>query len=186
MADATKDDLSAVDRIRHPQKRAFLAAIATIPDVQEAAALADVARSSHYLWKKTDPDYAEAFEVAWSLGIDAMEAEAVRRAYHGVKKPVFRNGKRALDFVLDADGNPKLDKDGKPIAVPAVIVEKSDTLLMFVLNGHRSQTYRQRTDNRFVDSGGNDVLTLDMIRNGLAGRTTPHPQLAPPAQNINT
>ena len=163
-----EEQRALLNSIEHPQKRAFLASIAMTPNVVKAAAIADVGRTTHYFWMNNDEEYAAAFAVAWSQGIDSLEAEVVRRAMDGVAKPVFRNGKRALDFVLDNNGDPVMGADGKPKAVPAVIREYSDTLAIFVLNGHRSTRYRQRVDNRYVDEAGNDVLTLADIRAALA------------------
>jgi hypothetical protein len=61
----------------------------------------------------------------------------------GVEKPIFHNGKRALDFLLDEDGQPVM-RDGKPVAVPAVVREYSDRLLMFFLTGQRALRFRSR------------------------------------------
>lgn len=134
-----------------------------------AALLSGVDRDNHYLWMKKDPEYALAFEEAWSRGLDVLEAEIHRRAFIGVRKPVFHAGKRALDFELDEAGNPKLDAHGKPIAVPAVIIEFSDTLAMFTLNGERPHKYRQRSsvESRFVDSKGAD-RSLDALDDAIA------------------
>lgn len=163
--------VDAIHRIEHPKKRAFLMAIAQVCNIVRAAMLAKIDRGSHYQWMEKDPDYPAAFALAWSRGVDALESEAVRRAYEGVAKPVFRNGKRALDFEMDENGKPVLGPDGKPVAVPAVIREYDSTLLIFLLNGHRSKTYRQRSDHRLVDNEGNDVFTVADIRAALAQPT---------------
>ena len=67
-------------------------------------------------------------------------------AIEGVEEPVFNQGVEC-----------------------GTVRKYSDTLAIFVLNGHRSQRYRQRVDNRYVDEAGNDVLTLDDIRKALNG-----------------
>ncbi len=157
------------DKIRHPKKRAsqakFLAALVpTGGNILRAALAAGISRDMHYVWLREDPTYRERFEVAWEQGIDTLEAEAIRRALEGVVEPVFHGGKRALDFVVDENGVIKRDRAGKPIAVPATVVRRSDTLLMFALNGNRSGKYRQRTDARFVDEKGKDrKLDLDAV-----------------------
>ena len=109
---------NAFGEIRHPKKRAFLAAMANTANVVRAAAIAGVDRDNHYLWLKKDPDYAAAFEIAWKRGVDVLEAEAVRRAHEGVSKPIFHGGKRAVDVVQNPDGSIKRDKSGKPISIP--------------------------------------------------------------------
>src|ERR1700676_3950389 len=43
-------------KIRHPKKRAFLAAMANMASVSRAAEIARVDRDNHYLWLKKDPD----------------------------------------------------------------------------------------------------------------------------------
>ena len=72
--------------ITHPQKRAFLAAFATVGNVKQAASLAEVSRESHYSWKTHDPDYADAFGHAQDMAADALEDEARKLALEGEKK----------------------------------------------------------------------------------------------------
>jgi len=156
-------------KVRHPKKRAsqakFLAALPqTGGNILRAALAAGIDRDMHYFWLRTDPTYRERFAVAWEEAMDVLESEAARRAFEGVAEPVFRNGKRALDVMVDEKGAIKRDGAGKPIAVPASVRRYSDTLLMFLLNGNRSTKYRQRTDARFVDEKGKDrKLDLDAV-----------------------
>ena len=108
--------------------------------------------------------YPARFAAAWDRAIDTLEAEAARRAYEGVAEPVFHAGKRVLDMAVDEKGEIKRNAAGKPTAVPASIRKYSNTLLMFLLNGNRSNKYRQRTDSRFVDEKGKDSkLNLDAV-----------------------
>ena len=107
------------DKIRHPKKRAFLAAMGNTASVLRAADIAGIDRSSHYIWLKKNPDYAAAFEIAKMRGVDVLEAEAVRRAHEGVTKPIFHGGKRAIDVVQNPDGSIKPEETGKPIGIPA-------------------------------------------------------------------
>ncbi len=136
---------SLFGKIRHPKKRAFLAAMANTANVLRAAEIAGMDRDNHYLWLKKDPAYAAAFEVAWQRGTDALEAEAVRRAYEGVTKPIFHAGKRAIDVVQNPDGSLKRDELGKPIGIPAAVREYSDTLLIFLLKGRNPAVFGDRT-----------------------------------------
>ena len=145
---------------RHLKKRArqriFLAAlIQTGGNLVGAAKSTGIPRDCHYDWMADDPVYQAEFARAWDKAIDTLEAEAARRAYEGVNEPVFHAGRRALDIVVDADGNIVMD-NGKPKAKPAAINKKSDMLLMFLLNGNRSKKYRNRIDSRFVDDDGKD------------------------------
>jgi hypothetical protein len=159
----TKD---ALDLIRQHKRRAYLAGIAATCNHAHAAKAANVSRSNHYLWLR-EPEYAAAFKIAWERGIDFLEAEAVRRATEGTRKPVFHAGRRAMDLKVDENGEVvyKRDKDGvmKAVPVPAFIVEKSDTLLMFLLNGARPQTYRQRTSMEHTGADGKPLFGLAQL-----------------------
>ena len=156
-------------RIRHPKKRAsqakFLAALPqTGGNILRAAIAAGIDRDMHYFWLRKDPAYRERFAVAWEEAMDTLESEAVRRAYEGVAEPVFHAGRRVLDVTVDEKGEIKRNGAGKPIAAPASIRRYSDTLLIFLLNGNRSDKYRQRTDARFVDEKGKDrKFDLDAV-----------------------
>lgn len=94
-----------------------------------AAKAVGVDRGVHYDWKAKYPDYAEAFEKASGPVGDLYLDECVNRAIHGWVEPVFSNGKRALDFVMGEDGKLVME-GGKPKAVPASILKKSDACLL--------------------------------------------------------
>jgi hypothetical protein len=163
--DATKVAGSVQDptnQIRHPKKRAFLAAIANGANIVRAARIAKIDRTTHFDWMKGDPVYAEAFELAWERCIDHLEAEAIRRAYEGVEEPVFNGGHRAIDVVTDENGKVKKDSKGKPLTTPAVVRKYSDTLLIFLLNGNRARKYRQRADLTHSGPGGGPIKTEDV------------------------
>jgi hypothetical protein len=155
---------NAFGKIRHPKKRAFLAAVANTANVVRAAEIAGVDRDNHYLWLKKDPDYAEAFEIAWQRGADVLEAEAVRRAHEGVTKPIFHRGKRAIDVVQNPDGTVKRDASGKPIGIPAAVREYSDTLLIFLLKGRNPKVYGDRVKQEHSAPGdGGMILTVRSV-----------------------
>jgi hypothetical protein len=135
---------SEIGKIRHRKKRAFLAAVANAANIVRAAEIAGIDRDYHYIWRKKDSEYAAAFEIAWKRGTDALEAEAVRRAFEGVAKPIFHGGKRAIDVVQNPDGSVKRDKDGKPVGIPAAVREYSDTLLIFLLKGCNPAVFGDR------------------------------------------
>lgn len=82
-----------IETIRTPQNASrFLEALEESGNVRDAADKAGVGRNSVYLWRRDD----EGFRAAWDARIasygDMLEAEAFRRAYHGVDKPVFQQG----------------------------------------------------------------------------------------------
>jgi len=156
----------AFDKIRHPKKRAFLAAMASTASVVRAAEIARVDRTSHYLWLKNDPDYAAAFEIARMQGVDVLEAEAVRRAHEGVSKPIFHGGKRAIDVVQNPDGSVKRDSAGKPIGIPAAVREYSDTLLIFMLKGRNPTVFgdRQKQEQSAPGGGGITLVVRSVLQ----------------------
>lgn len=70
--------------IRTPENReAFLTAFAANGNVVQAAEAAGVSRRALYDWKAEDPEFAEAWEQAFADGVDALEAEALKRAFAG-------------------------------------------------------------------------------------------------------
>ena len=71
----------------NPQQRAFLAAFRETGNVRLACDVAKAGRSSHYRWLQEDSEYREAFDLAKEDAADILEAEAYRRAVHGVEKP---------------------------------------------------------------------------------------------------
>jgi len=114
-----------MDEISNPKKRAFLAAYRTIGMVRKASEAAEIACQSHYNWLKEEgPDgdlYRRVFAEAHDEAIATMEDEAIRRAVHGVDKPVYQ-GKELVGHVR----------------------EYSDVLLIFLLKGARPEKYRER------------------------------------------
>jgi hypothetical protein len=91
--------------------------------------MAGIDRGTHYDWLRKDREYRAQFEAATDQAAQALEDEAVRRAYEGVERPVYQMGKQV-----------------------GVIREYSDTLLIFLLKGLRPAKYRERYDV-VVDAG---------------------------------
>lgn len=107
---------------RH-RKSAFLAAFAEGGNISAACrAIGMTNRTEVYRWQEHDDAFAAAFREAEIRAVDALEAEARRRAM-------------GYDAVT-------VDKDGNEHTV----TKFSDVLLMFLLNGARPEKYRQRVD----------------------------------------
>lgn len=132
------------DAIRHPKKRAFLAAYAQCGNVTQAAEAAGIPRSLHYKWLEQEgPEgdaYREAFAQAQEEAADRLEAEARRRAVEGVVRYRFT-------------------KDGDPIRHPVTgepyyELEYSDTLLIFLLKAARPEKYADRTKAEITGANG--------------------------------
>lgn len=117
---------SPFDFVRHPKRRAYLAALVeTGGNVKRAAEIAGVNRTTPYTdqWRE-DPEFAAALPIAKRLGADALEAEAIRRARDGVEEPV---------------GWYK----GQP---GGYVTRYSDTLLIFLLKGAKPSKYQDRME----------------------------------------
>ncbi len=107
--------------IRHPRKRAVLAAYAVQPSVTMATKAAGVRRDAHYDWMRDDEVYREAFAQVKEISIELLEVEAIRRARDGWDEPVFYKGEKT-----------------------GTIRKHSDTLLIFMLKAARPGVYKER------------------------------------------
>ena len=105
----------------HPKKRAFLAVYPGCGTIKAAAEAVKIDRRRHYEWLAADPEYVTAFEQAKEDAADTLEAEAIRRAVHGVEEPVgWHRG-----------------------VAGGTVTRYSDTLLIFLLKGLRPEKYRE-------------------------------------------
>ena len=100
---------------------AFFDAFRETGIVKEAAAIAEIDRSTVYAERKSDPEFARLWEEIEEDTTQAMEREAIRRGMTGVEKPVFHKGE-----------------------VCGHVKEYSDTLLIFMLKSRRPEVYRER------------------------------------------
>lgn len=113
------------------QQAAFLKALAKEGIVSLACDAAGVGRGTPYAWREQDESFAAAWDVAYEQSIDLLEAEARRRAFEGVKKPVFRGGQivgevtefsdRLLEFLLNGRRRAVFGKDAAPVVVNNVV-----------------------------------------------------------------
>ena len=123
------------------KKAPFLAAFRRTASVRRAAAAVKIDRTMHYRWLAEDPTYAAAFEKAREEAAQVLEDEAVRRAYEGIRKPVFYQGE-VVDYVFEYD----------------------TALLMFLLRGWRPDRYRERTELTGPDGGPIEVDIVDRLK----------------------
>lgn len=159
-AEATKADSEKRER-RKSQKRLtreakqsiFLAAYSVASTVSAAADAARIDRKLHYAWMKEDPTYPERFELAHEEGTQALEAEARRRALQGMRRFKFHKGELIKVPLLDDEGHPVSDDDGKPVMVPYFEEERSDLLLIFLLKASRPEVYRDHFKGEIQHSG---------------------------------
>jgi len=129
-------------------KKIFLDALANSGNIRAAADHAGVNRDTVYTHKEKDPKFAEAFASALENACDVMEAEAFRRAVHGVKKT------KGIYY------------QGEKIATETT-TEHSDFLLAFLLKAHRPAKFRERYEISGPEGG---PLTFAEIAQNVAAR----------------
>jgi len=156
---ACTDDLPALGRNGHPKKRAFLAAYAQLGCVSRAAEAAGCSRNSHYNWLENDRDYRAAFAQAEQIAGDVLEAEALRRAVHGIQEPVIHHGRQCFRYV-DENGNDVPADQSDARKIPLTVTRYSDTMLIFLMKGRMPHKYGDR--KRLEHSGRVDHEPVDM------------------------
>ena len=144
----------AIQRWTSRRRGTFLTSLAETGNVSAAARAAKVSRSYAYRLKTADPEFAADWAEALETAIDALDAEARRRALDGVETPHFHQGR-----------------------VCGTGRKYSDTLLMFLLRAHRPERYRERpaagsepdVDSETAIAGARDILAARLAR--LDGET---------------
>ncbi|MPZ68594.1 MAG: terminase [Actinobacteria bacterium] len=110
--------------IKEQQDR-YLSAMRKTGTLTSGCRAAQCSPTTVYQWREHDLAFSMAENEAKNAFADALEEEAVRRAWHGVDKPVYQ---------------------GKELV--GMIREYSDTLLIFSLKALRPEKYRDRFDVR--------------------------------------
>lgn len=103
------------------KKERFLEAYAELGTITHAAEAAGVDRRTHYRWLEDDETYKEAFLAAEEAVADLLEREALRRAIEGTERIIYHQG--------------------EPVGAER---QFSDTLLIFLMKGHKPDKYRER------------------------------------------
>lgn len=114
------------------KQREFISHLMESGNVSESSDKAGTSRSKVYKYKnERDKDgnlmhveFSQAWDEAIEIAIDALEAEARRRAFKGVEKPV--------GWYQGVSGG--------------TVREYSDNLLMFLLKAHRPEKYKERSE----------------------------------------
>lgn len=112
----------------------FLSVFRETGNLTRAAEAAKVARRQHYEWVKESEEYREAFADAQEAATDTLEAEARRRALEGVEE--------ATGWYQGQPGG--------------YVRRYSDTLLIFLLKGHRSERFKDRSQVESVEADISD------------------------------
>lgn len=102
---------------------------------------------------RRDPEFKEAVRAASQDYRDMVAEEVLRRGVKGWKEPVFAQGRRAMDVVIDPITQlPKIDEHGNFVMGPASIV-KFDSQLLQMEAKRVDHSYRERG----VEGGDEDV-----------------------------
>lgn len=131
---------------------AFLEELRKQGNVSGACTVSLYPRQRAYELRNRDPDFAAAWDDALDEAVDTLEKEAWRRACKGNAEPVYQNG----------------EKIGE-------VRKYSDTLLIFLLKGHRPKRFRERADVNLNVGDIDSAIERELIRGrdlaGLAGGT---------------
>lgn len=121
------------------RQAAFCAALAASGgSVTRACEAVDISRMCAYGWRNDDPVFAEDWDKAKAIGLEALEDEATRRAYEGVAEPVFYLGQQT-----------------------GTIQKYSDTLAIFLLKGGKPDKYRERVSSEITGKDGAPLIPQD-------------------------
>jgi len=105
-------------------------------NVRAACKVAKISRTAAYNHRNTDNEFKAVWDEALEEACDDLELEARRRAFKGVKEPVYQGGK-----------------------LVGYVQKYSDTLLIFLLKAHRPEKFRERYDVQH--SGAIVTVTAD-------------------------
>ncbi len=126
----------------------------------QACSLAGCSRISVHHWKAEDKIFAQLYDEAMEISIEALEIEARRRAMDGTTKPVYYQGMRC-----------------------GSVQEYSDTLLILLMKAHKPDKYREKIDaSRFPGGGINE----DPVKVYLPDNGRGLPLIEPPLVTIET
>jgi hypothetical protein len=134
-------------------KHLLLKALAKGKSPAWAAEEAGIGRSTAWLWRRNDPEFAAAWDEAVAEGVDRLEDEAHRRAVEGYNsRPIYQKGKKVGE-----------------------IREYSNSLLALLLKSRRPEVYargdRAPTQNVLLN------MTLEEHTKRLERLGLPVPQI---------
>lgn len=119
--------------------RTFVKALGHHGNVSKALHAAQASRAWIYEKRERDIEFADAFERARRCGLEVLKDEAHRRAYEGVREPVFYQGE-----------------------VVAHVQKYSDILLMFLIK-QADPSYRERGTLELANESGRPFMFQMML-----------------------
>ncbi|GMW00524.1 MAG: hypothetical protein AMXMBFR84_16610 [Candidatus Hydrogenedentota bacterium] len=126
------------------KREVFLVHIQSGATIEMAAKAVGISRQAAYDLKRKCERFSQDWDEAYEVGTEAMEAEAYRRAVHGVKKPIWR-GKKIVDYYT----------------------KYSDSLLIFLLKARKPSMYRESYKQK-LDAVGSGIIRMGMSEEDLA------------------
>lgn len=121
--------------IKDKKKNDFLNALLKTGLRNKAAEMAGVTRQAHYLWLKTDGEYAMQYEKVRTMLTDNLEDAAYERAVNGIERKIYFKGEEI-----------------------GTQTEYSDTLLALLLKANMPEKYKDKTETTFnVDDGSGTI-----------------------------
>lgn len=139
----------------------FLDALKATGIVARACRVVGVSYGTVYALRRSDGDFAAAWDDALEESYDTLEAEARRRAVDGWEEPIVHQGQFTPVWERGEDGQVLLNEQGNPIqalnddGTPRIVTVRkhSDQLLQFLLKGYRKKFGTERTELTGADGG---------------------------------
>lgn len=156
------------------QKEIYLTQLAIHGLKGRSAQAAGVSEQTIRNHVEDDPEFAEAYEAATQQYRDMLAAEVTRRGVHGVLKPVYSKGVRALDIMVDDDGAPMYrDKaDGRLVKIQEVSMMTDVERDLLLDLAYAPASIREHSDRlleldiKRVDPSYRDKSTVDLNTSG--------------------
>lgn len=146
-------------KVHDPVKRAYLIALSVTPSFRMAAQIANISSWKGYQLRldEQDTDFQAAFLDARRMGITVAEDEAWERATTGWLEPVFGQISEPVEMER-SDGKGTRTVWRHRTGVVGHLPKKSDTMMIFMLKGHRPDVYRDRVEHTGANGAPLQVL----------------------------
>ncbi len=143
---------------RLSKQRKFLTAYSRVGIVKVACKAAGISRQTYYAWRDKDAAFKTQLPDVEQDANEALESAAYDRAVQGVPSFVVSMGRMVYEEipVLNKDGTPKLDHEGKQIMLrgkPLIERKYSDSLLTTLLKARMPEKYKERLEHTGKDNG---------------------------------
>ena len=137
--------------VKDKKKNDFLNALLKTGLRNKAAEISGVTRQAHYLWLKTDAEYAMAHEKVRAMLVDNLEDAAYERAVNGIERKIYFKGEEI--------GTQK---------------EYSDTLLALLLKANMPEKYKDKTETTVnVEDGSGTISWEGAVEHGKDNNSIP-------------